>query len=46
MRLIGSAVNAPFVGFTIWPEAALVEAVEGLVEAGDHDGAYSLLQRE
>jgi hypothetical protein len=46
LRLVNLALNAPYIGFTIWPENSLVSKVERLVNAGDHDRAYALLYPE
>jgi hypothetical protein len=43
LRLVGIALNAPYISFTLWPEASLVSEVERLVNAGEHDAAHALL---
>ena len=42
MRLIGNSLNAPYCGWTIWPEKDRVRRVIELAEAGDLKGACAL----
>jgi hypothetical protein len=42
IRLLGNALNAPYCGWTIWPEKNRVRRVIELAEAGDLKGACAL----
>ncbi len=43
LRLVNIALNAPYISFTIWPEAALASEVEHLVNVGEHAAAHAIL---
>jgi hypothetical protein len=45
-RLIGNALNAPYAGWTIWPEKDVVRKVIELTEAGNLNGALALISRD
>lgn len=45
LMLINRAISAPYVSFTLWPEAALVAEVERLVDEGKSVEAYELLRK-
>lgn len=45
-RLIGNALNAPYIGWTIWPEKDRVRRVIERAEAGDIEGALALISRD
>lgn len=46
MRLIDNSLNVPYAGWTIWPEAERVRAVERLVLAKDFEEALLLTFNE
>jgi hypothetical protein len=46
LRLVNRAINAPYVSFTLWPDAALVAEVERLVDEDKCTEAIGILLEE